>query len=124
MRSGGLDQSTTGDLGDRLRGLLDEIAGQNVDALGNDQAGAWLRTVQCAINRLESERTRRVRAFDAGGGFEPEGAGSCAGWLSEHLHLTPNAAYAQVRTARRLEETPEAEGAFARGDFGVVHAMS
>jgi hypothetical protein len=123
MCFGAQDRPSTAELGDRLQGVLDEVAGQDVDALRPDQAAAWLKGVQRAINRLESERTRRVRAFDGGGDFAPEDATSTAAWLSEHLHLTSNAAYALVRTAKRLEETPEAEGAFARGEFGFVHAM-
>jgi hypothetical protein len=123
MCLGALAQPSNADLGERLRTVLDEVAGQNLDALCPDQAATWLEDVQRGINRLESERTRRVRAFDAGGDFAPEDATSTAAWLSEHLHLTSNAAYALVRTARRLEETPEAEGAFARGEFGFVHAM-
>jgi hypothetical protein len=123
MRSGMLDQTSVGDLGKRLSAVLDEVAGQDVDVLRSDQSAVWLRTVQRAINRLESERTRRVRSFDSSADFAPEDASSSAAWLSEHLHLTPNAAYAMVRTARRLEETPDAERAFASGDFGFVHAM-
>jgi hypothetical protein len=123
MRSGELGQPSSGDLGDRFRTVLDEVAGQDVGALRSDQAAAWLQTIQRAINRLESERTRRVRAFDTCGDFAPEDASSSAAWLSEHLNLTSNAAYALVRTARRIEETPDAERAFARGDFGFVHAM-
>ena len=123
MRSGEVTQPSVGDLGDRLGAVLDEVAGQDVELLRSDQAAAWLKTIQRAINRLESERTRRVRAFDASGDFAPEDASSSAAWLSEHLNLTPNAAYALVRTARRLEETPDAERAFASGEFGFVHAM-
>src|SRR2546421_10343081 len=99
MRSGVVDQPSTGDLGDRLRALLDEIAGQNVDALRTDEAGAWIRDVQRAINRLESERTRRVRAFDARGGVGPEGARSCAPSLSEDPPPTPHAAHPHGPTA-------------------------
>src|SRR5438132_3496116 len=123
MCLGAFAHHTNPDLGDRLRAVLDEVAGQDVDALRPDQAAEWLHDVQRAINRLESERARRVRAFDAGGDFAPEDATSTAAWLSEHLHLTSNAAYALVRTARRIEETPEAEQAFAHGEFGFVHAM-
>src|SRR5438105_1668361 len=103
MCLGALDLPSNADLGDQLRTVLDEIARQDVDALRPDHAATWLEDVQRAINRLESERTRRVRAFDAGGDFAPEDATSTAAWLSEHLHLTSNAAYAMVRTARRME---------------------
>src|SRR5205807_714767 len=123
MRSEVPDTPITSGLVERLRAALDDLASQNLDGLRSDESAAGLRDVQRAINRLESERARRVRAFDAVGDFAPEGAGSAADWLCEHLHLTPNAAYALVRTARRLEETPDAERAFARGDFGFVHAM-
>ena len=46
---------------------------------------------------------------------------SCSRWLSETLKLTPNAAYAQVRTARMLEQLPWTAAAFRRGEISSQH---
>src|SRR5215470_1646614 len=46
---------------------------------------------------------------------------SCSRWLSETLKLTPNAAYAQVRTARMLEQLPWTAAAFRRGQISSQH---
>jgi Domain of unknown function (DUF222) len=40
---------------------------------------------------------------------------SCEWWLQEHLRLTSNAAYAQIRTARQLDLLPSTADAFRRG---------
>src|SRR5262245_59662857 len=46
---------------------------------------------------------------------------SCTRWLSETLKLTPNAAYACVRTARMLEQLPWTAAAFRRGQISSQH---
>jgi hypothetical protein len=46
---------------------------------------------------------------------------SCTRWLSETLKLTPNQAYAQVRTARMLEQLQRTAGAFRRGQISSQH---
>src|SRR5215813_10123125 len=46
---------------------------------------------------------------------------SCTRWLSETLKLTPNQAYAQVRTARMLEQLPWTAAAFRRGQISSQH---
>ncbi|HKA09890.1 MAG TPA: DUF222 domain-containing protein [Candidatus Dormibacteraeota bacterium] len=46
---------------------------------------------------------------------------SCTRWLSETLKLTPNAAYAHVRTARMLEQLPWTAAAFRRGQISSQH---
>src|SRR5215831_183285 len=44
-----------------------------------------------------------------------------ARWLGEPLKLTPNQAYAQVRTARMLEQLPWTAAAFRRGQISSQH---
>src|SRR5215472_15295274 len=44
-----------------------------------------------------------------------------ARWLGELLKLTPNAAYAQVRTARMLEQLPWTAAALRRGQISSQH---
>ena len=46
---------------------------------------------------------------------------SCARWLSETLKLTPNAAYAQVRTARMLSSLGWTADALRRGEISSQH---
>lgn len=46
---------------------------------------------------------------------------SCTRWLSETLKVTPNQAYAQVRTAGMLEQLPQTATAFRRGEFSSQH---
>src|SRR5215472_9709071 len=53
---------------------------------------------------------------------DPDPAGPCVRWLHERLHLTPNAAYAQLRMARLLELLPRTAAALRRGEISAQQA--
>ena len=49
---------------------------------------------------------------------------SCAEWLSETLHISSSAGYAQVRLARELPSLPATADAFRRGQLSPQHASA
>ena len=73
------------------------------------------RTLEAMSARWLGELDRREQQAPA------DDFHSCTRWLSETLKLTPNAAYAQVRTARMLEQLPWTAAAFRRGQISSQH---
>ena len=68
---------------------------------------------------LEAEQARWLAALDRL--EEPAGDGN-RWWLQERLQLTGNAAYARIRTARKLEELPRTAAALRSGEIGAEQA--
>src|SRR5215469_16519687 len=78
-------------------------------------------------NRIESAITALIGAVDAAAGEAAEEGDltmglSCASWLAHNLQISPSAAQAQVRLARRLPSLPGVAAAFERGDLSAQHA--
>src|ERR1041385_362272 len=93
---------------------------------------------ECALHELSSDRLRadiywmakQQRALEAMQARwlaeldkrEPDLAdGAATWWLQERMRVTPNAAYAQVRTARQLEQLPHVAAAFRAGKISSQH---
>lgn len=87
--------------------------GLSADLLRDDLE--WLARVQRSVEAMSAhwlaELDRREEEAPA------HLYSCCTDWLQEKLHLTPNAAYAQVRTARQLEHLPRTMPAFMRGEL-------
>jgi len=77
------------------------------------------RTLEAMSAHWLGELDRREEQASAHG--SADGCFSCARWLSETLKLTPNQAYAQVRTARMLEQLHWTAAAFRRGQISSQH---
>ena len=100
-----------------------EMGLAQIEAEGPDQLSAdslrddleWLSRVQRSVEAMcaiwLAELDRREREAPA-----PHSS-SCVQWLEDTLHLTPNAAYAQLRTARQLEHLPRTMPAFRSGEL-------
>lgn len=76
----------------------------------------WFASVQRA---LEAASARWLAELDRRP--LPDRADPCHLWLQDTFHLTPNAAYAQVRTARQLQELPRTAAALRRGELSTQH---
>src|SRR5215469_8195146 len=77
------------------------------------------RTLEAMSARWLGELNRREEQASAHD--SADGCFSRARWLRETLKLTPNQAYAQVRTARMLEQLPWTAAAFRRGQISSQH---
>src|SRR5207237_1984008 len=85
-----------------------------------------LKTAFCNRNRFDAALSRAVGALDRATQRAPEGeltmGLSCAQWLTENLHISSSAGYAQVRLARQLPSLPDTQRAFERGELSSQHA--
>src|SRR5215472_17149009 len=83
-----------------------------------------VRALEAMSSRWLAELDRRERdegGADDGGADDGEFR-RCAAWLSDALKLTPNAAYAQLRTARALDgELRLTAAALRRGEISAQH---
>ena len=87
------------------------------DALREDLR--WFIHVQRA---LEAVAARWLAELDRRQPAAPlEDPSSAGWWLQENLRLTSNAAYAQVRTARQLDDLPRTAAALRRGELSSQH---
>ena len=62
-----------------------------------------------------------LRRFDKSGEYKAEGAVSVVEWLRSTCRLSGSAAAERVGIARQLEQLPQTEQAFARGELGYQH---
>lgn len=67
-----------------------------------------------------------VAEFDRREGWGLEGCSSCAAWVAWRCAIGPQAAREHVRVARRLQELPRVQDAFARGElsYSKVRAIT
>ncbi len=56
-----------------------------------------------------------IHRFDAAEGWKADGCLSCVDWLSRYAGISTSTAYEHLRVARRLEELPLVDEAFAEG---------
>jgi len=70
------------------------------------------------LERMLAVTTRATAAFDASGGWQPDGARSAACWLATRCRLPMPTARRRVRLGRSLRHLPLAEAAWLGGDIG------
>ena len=92
---------------DVVRGLagIDERGPEQLSSGALRDGLRWfatqVRALEAISHRWLAELDRREQREDGpAAGGEP---GHCTAWLSDELKMTPNAAYAQLRTARALD---------------------
>jgi hypothetical protein len=92
-----------------------------IERLG-DEIGELAARLDAATRRLLA----CIRQFDEAGGWERQGAVSCAHWLSWRVGLDLGSARERVRVARALGALPLIDAAFARGElsYAKVRAMT
>ncbi len=70
-----------------------------------------------AESQALAARSRVLAVFDAGRGFEADGAGSSRSWLRARLRVTGQAAAGSVAWMRRLAAHPQTAAALAAGEI-------
>src|SRR5437660_12465336 len=97
-----------------------------------DDVPAWIRQGDGAmggrlikarewIDRMEAYFADGLRSFDRSGDYGADGALSVTSWLRWKCKLSGGAAMERVEVARQLNQLPETEAAFARGEVGFQH---
>jgi hypothetical protein len=111
---------------DQIVAALGGAAADLGDGLDTDEFTDLLKIAFSGRNRFDAALTGAIGALDVAVEKAPDGrasmALSCAEWLSENLHISSSAGYAQVRLARELPSLPATASAFQRGDLSAQHA--
>ena len=88
----------------------------------------WLLSIQRSVEAMAARRLARLDRLEQesaspsrGPGAPPDPDAGCARWLHDRLQLTPEAAHAQLRTARQLEDLPRTAAAQRRGQLSAQH---
>src|SRR5262252_1214882 len=94
---------------------------EDLESLG-ERIAEHAAHLDAAMHRLLSD----LRRFDQGGGWGPQGARSCAQWLSWRVGWDLGTAREHVRVANRLAELPEIDRALQRAEvsYSKVRAMT
>jgi hypothetical protein len=103
---------------DVLTEALDHLVEVDAASFGD---GESVEVLQRLLARLESVVSRSVAAFDASGGWEPDGARNATAWLAAQCRLPRREARAQVRRGRELSHLPECASAWERGEITGAH---
>jgi hypothetical protein len=104
------------------RGLA-VLSAEDIEAVAAVELGNDIQIISSLMSRLELQRARRLRRFDAGHGHVPSGDGSTTNWLSRTCHLPGHLAERQVRFARQLPELEATQEAVKQGQIGIEHAL-
>ncbi|MEH6451103.1 MAG: DUF222 domain-containing protein [Oleispira sp.] len=92
----------------------------------NDQLADKITTIAGQINAANYRFLKLIAEFDRREAWEGPGIRSCAYWLNWKCGININAAREKVRVARALEELPEINEAFEKGElsYSKVRAMT
>ncbi|HEX6488132.1 MAG TPA: DUF222 domain-containing protein [Candidatus Dormibacteraeota bacterium] len=99
------------------------LARQDLDPLDPALLGQDIELVQQTAHRLQLESTRRLRRFDADGGFRAVGASSAVDWMRDHGQMSAATAVKQVKLARQLDDLGSTVAAVQAGQVGFEHAL-
>mgnify|MGYP000538831207 FL=1 len=96
----------------------------NID--DNDQLADEITTLAGQINAANYRFLKLLAEFDRRGAWVDAGIRSCAYWLNWKCGIAMNAAREKVRVARALDDLPEINEAFEKGElsFSKVRAMT
>ena len=100
-----------------LRSATDELVGQDLRALADDDLAADLDEIERAVRVLEAERSRRLAEFERRGAHADDGFLSLSAWLVARHRLAPSTATRRVRLARAMQAMPQAAEACAAGEL-------
>ena len=92
----------------------------------NEQLADKITTLAGQINAANYRFLKLIAEFDRRTAWEGAGIRSCAFWLNWKCSININAAREKVRVARALEELPEINEAFKKGElsYSKVRAMT
>jgi hypothetical protein len=106
-----------------LPSAIDELAAEDLHALGAAALGDSIVELTGLIGRLQAERLRRLAVFDGQGAAAASGARGSTGWLRWQCRTGAGQAAAQVAVARALDRTlPVTRAALAAGQISFDHA--
>jgi len=100
---------------DRLAASLDELGEVDPGVFADGEA---LVDLHRQLERLVALTTRATAAFDASGGWQPDGAQSAAAWLATRCRMPKPTAQRRVHLGRALRHLPLAEAAWVAGKVG------
>jgi hypothetical protein len=95
---------------------LEEVQAEDLWAVSSEQLEADLVELERAARVLQAERLRRIAEVDRRREYQRDGYLSISGWLANRLRIGVQAATAEVRSARALQEMPLTRSALAGGD--------
>ncbi len=97
-----------------------------VDFEDNDQLADEITTLAGQINAANYRFLKLLAEFDRREAWEGAGIRSCAYWLNWKCGISLNAGREKVRVARALDDLPEINDAFEKGElsFSKVRAMT
>ena len=104
-----------------LRSAIDELASVDLAQLSGEQRLAFVQECSAAVNQLQAQLARGVRAAEAADAHAADGAVSMKAWLRGHCRLAAAEASALGTAGRRLAELPELAAAFADGAVTAGH---
>jgi hypothetical protein len=104
----------------RIKEGLDELPGW-LATLDDAELGQALVETREVIDRGEAVFASGVRRFETSGQYRAEGALSVIAWLRSNCKLSGGAAAERVEVARALDQLPQTEEAFVRGEVGYQH---
>jgi hypothetical protein len=104
-----------------LRSYLDELQGDDLVAVHDDQLHADVLELANGEEQMRAERLRRLAEIDRRNSVDDEGYLSTASWLRDKARMSSRAAYQEVFTARALDTMPLASEAHREGDIASGH---
>jgi hypothetical protein len=104
-----------------LRSAVDELAAVDLTELSGAELLSWVVECSSAVNRLQAQLARGVRAAEAADAHAADGAVSMKAWLRGHCRLAASEATAVVGAGRRLAQLPALAAAFADGEVTAQH---
>ena len=124
--------STIAELSQGIRSGMDQVltnlrtaSAELGDGLGAGEFTELLKVAFSQRNCLDAALSGAIGALDKAvekADGRASMALSCAEWLSQNLHISSSAGYAQVRLARELPFLPSTADAFRRGELSPQHA--
>jgi hypothetical protein len=88
---------------------------------GPDLGEGLIKVREAGIDSLEAVFAEGLRRFDQSGEYAADGAVGIVPWLRWKCKLSGGAAAERVTISRQLEQLPQTQKAFARGDLGYQH---
>jgi len=106
---------------EKMRVGVQAMAAWVHEANGEELGEGLIQIRESGIDPLEAAFANGVRRFDKSGEYKADGALSVIAWLKWKCKLSGAAATERVGIARQLDQLPQTEAAFARGDLGYEH---
>lgn len=104
----------------QLETPVDQLAGEDLDAVFDDELGVSVAEIHDTIERLSAERARRIAEADRRELHRSFGHPSTASWLAERCRLSWRHARGMVAMAGALSEIPLTAASYSGGEIDSV----